>query len=353
MKVLFLVEPISTSASTRFRVEHFLPHLHAARTSTTVRSAVIRGRLENLISRTRVICEALASDVIVIQRHLYSARAFDWLRRTGKPIVFDFDDALFTYPTGQTSKPNPSWMETQVTRLNHTLANSSVVIAGSRHLASYASRYNPQTVVIPTSVKFLPSEEELASRRSTGRPVVGWIGRAENLIYLRQIADELVRLQQNHPFTLRIVSNEPLSIDGLSIENRVWALDREEDDVASFDIGLAPLADDAWSRGKCGLKAIQSMACGQPVVVSPIGAHRDIVRHNVNGLWATDPADWSLQLGRLLREPDLRRRIGVAARQTVADEYSVDASVPKLQHLLLTLTDSHMPNRSRQVVRID
>src|SRR5215210_7535640 len=110
MRVLFLVEPIRWSASTRFRVEYFLPYLRAAGVQSAVMPAAGGAGIKRLVHRARLLGEAIASDVIVLQRHLYAQRTFNWLERIGRPIVFDFDDALFSHPTGQTDRPHQAWL---------------------------------------------------------------------------------------------------------------------------------------------------------------------------------------------------------------------------------------------------
>lgn len=341
MRVLFLVEEHRWSASTRFRVRQYIPGLEGTGVKSTVMPAIACQRGSKPWHHLKLVTKALRSDLLVIQRHLYSERTFDLLHRLGRPIVYDYDDALYSFPTGQSDVPPAAWLSTVRARLHHTFSKSSHVIAGNRELADYARQFNASVSVIPTCVPANPDPGPLGQRNAI--PVVGWVGRSENLTYIRPIAAALARLQNTRPFVFRVICDAPLEIEGLLIDNRYWSLATEATDIASFDVGISPLSDDGWSRGKCGFRAIQMMAVGAPAVVSPVGVHRDLVVDGVNGFWAISPSDWADRIDRLLGDAALRRRLGLAARETVVGGYSVEANLPRLVRVLRAASQDGRP----------
>jgi glycosyltransferase involved in cell wall biosynthesis len=170
--------------------------------------------------------------------------------------------------------------------------------------------------------------------------VIGWIGSPTTASYIRGLAGVLRRVRERHPFVLRVSGADvPLIIPGVEIENRPWSL---ADEVALFntcDVGVYPLADDEWSKGKCGFKAIEFMACGVPVIAAAVGVNRTIVQDGVNGFLAASEDEWVEKLSRLLAEPELRRRFAVAGRRTIEEGYSLRVNAPTLAATLRAVVE--------------
>ena len=146
------------------------------------------------------------------------------------------------------------------------------------------------------------------------------------------------RVRRDHSFSLRISGiGDPPSVPGISIDNTPWALDREVHLFNTCDVGVYPLADDEWSKGKCGFKAIEFMSCGVPVVAAAVGVNREIIQDGVNGFLASTEQEWIDKVGRLLADPDLRRAFGAAGRRTVEERYSLGVNAPKLAATLRTV----------------
>jgi len=182
--------------------------------------------------------------------------------------------------------------------------------------------------MIPTCVdttRFVPR----ADSRPAGPLVVGWIGSPTTTQYLEQLGGVLQSVSARHSFVMRVSGADgPLAFDGVAIRDEPWSLAREVELFNTCDVGVYPLTDDEWARGKCGFKAIQFMACGVPVVASPVGVNQEIIEDGVNGFLAATPHEWVRKLGRLLAEPDLRARFAAAGRRTVESRYSLAVHAP-------------------------
>jgi glycosyltransferase involved in cell wall biosynthesis len=241
--------------------------------------------------------------------------------------VYDFDDAVFLGDTSEANRVIGFLKYPAKTRA--IVAASTGVIAGNGYLANYALAFNDAVTVMPTCVDtdvFVPRP----APRAAGDPlVVGWIGSPTTVRYLLEYGGVLAELARRYPFVLRVAgAGRPIEMPGMAIENVEWSLEREVALFNTCDIGIYPLADDLWTRGKCGFKAIQFMACGVPVVASAVGVNCEIVDDGVNGFLARTREDWVDKLARLCTDADLRDRLGRAGRQRVEDRYSLRRNTP-------------------------
>ena len=351
IRVLALSPIPEEGAGCRFRIAQYIPYLDAHGFRVTLRSLFTpeffrlvyqpghHGRKAATFAglawrRLRSLREVSGYDLVLVYREMFPigpALVERLLALPGAPpIVFDFDDAIFL--------PSVSDANRLIAALKFPGKVASIVrlsdrvIAGNEFLASFARRYNDAVTVIPTSVdttKFVPRAD--ADRGDGRSPVVGWIGSPTTGTYIRGLARVLKQVRERHPFTLRVSgTGEPLVIDGLDCENIPWALDREVALFNTCDIGIYPLEDDEWARGKCGFKAIEFMACGVPVVASAVGVNREIIQDGVNGFLASTEREWVDKLGRLLADAALRRRFAAAGRQTIEASYSLRVHAPKL-----------------------
>jgi glycosyltransferase involved in cell wall biosynthesis len=244
----------------------------------------------------------------------------------GIPFVFDFDDSVWVR---YVSPANPLFSRLRFPGKTAALCRQARhVLAGNAFLAAYARRFNDRVTLVPTTIdtdRYRPP-----ARRAGEVPVIGWTGSYSTARYLEPLAPVLQRLRRRHRFRLVVVGAPPPRIDGVEVETRPWRSESEVLDLSDFEIGVMPLSDTEWERGKCGLKALQYMALGLPAVVSPVGVNREIVRDGENGLLAATAQDWEASLERLLTDPGLRRRLGDAGRRTVETEYSARVHAPRV-----------------------
>jgi len=335
--ILFL--PISgpRGASTRYRVLQFLPALDAAALTyqlhfpPTLPAKGFQRLLISLKERRQITATAEDARTIFIQKRLFPVGQISALARM-RPLLFDLDDAIFTSPTGNRSR----WAQRRVeTRLRHVLASAHVVIAGNRYLCDYARPFAREVVHLPTVLD--SSRYPLKVHDAAEDTVVGWIGHSVNHPYLAALGDVLKRLAGRMRIRLLVVSDRDLTLPGVTVENRRWSEATEVADILAMDVGIMPLPDDPWSRGKCGFKAIQYMAAGIPVVCSAVGANLDIVRDGVDGHCVRTDAQWQDALAELCADAALRQRMGSSARERVCSTYSLEQAVPVLIALLQRL----------------
>jgi len=352
---LLALSPIPIEgAGCRFRIMQYIPALERAGFSVTVAPffdaaffdiIYRRGHyLEKLaafvrqsVARLRLLLSRNRYDAFFIYREAYPLGP-PWfeamLSRSGRPIVFDFDDAIFLENTSEANRFAAALKYPQ--KVPSIITRSAAVLAGNEFLAEYARAYNPAVSVLPTCVDttvFVPRR----SPRAAGAPlVVGWIGTPTTAPYLQSLGPSLGRLASRCAFELRVSgSGAPLEFPGVTAVNERWSLEREVELFNTCDVGVYPLTDDEWARGKCGFKAIQFMACEVPVVAAAVGVNREIIQDGVNGFLASNEREWEEKIGRLLGDADLRRRLGTAGRKTIEERYSLAVNAPKLAAKLL------------------
>jgi len=203
---------------------------------------------------------------------------------------------------------------------------------GNQFLAAYARQFSSRVNVIPTAVdtdRFKPRSD--APPPDGRKLVVGWIGSPTTFQYLESIKDVLAEVSARHPFTLKVSgAGRVVNFPGVDVHVVPWSMAEEVSLFNTCDIGVYPLTDDDWSRGKCGFKAIQCMACGVPVVAAAVGVNREIIGHGINSLLASTRQEWIENLTLLLTNSDLRRSMAIAGRKTIEARYSLRVTAPQL-----------------------
>jgi glycosyltransferase involved in cell wall biosynthesis len=361
IRVLALSPIPEEGAGCRFRVSQYIPYFASHGIEVTVRSFYTRdffrlvyrrghfmrksvSFLGLLARRLLVLRELGRYDLVLLYREAIPLgpplmeRA---IARRGLPIVFDFDDAIFLSNVSEANRSVAFLKDTS--RTAKIIAFSTHVVVGNGFLADYARQFNPAVTVIPTAVdttRFIPRADR--TRLPATGPVVGWIGSPTTFHYLETLAPILREAASRHAFTLKVSgAGKPVQFQGVRVDDVPWSLEREVELFNTCDIGVYPLEDDDWARGKCGFKAIQFMACGVPVVAAAVGVNREIIRDGENGFLASTPAEWRDKLDRLLTDAALRDRFSRAGRQTIEDRYSVSVTAPQLATILRQAVAKH------------
>jgi glycosyltransferase involved in cell wall biosynthesis len=339
------------AASTRQRLLQYIPALEAAGFRVDfepllgddyVRSLVDGGSFSRLdvaqsyLKRMRGLLSGPGADIVWIYAELFPYLP-GWFERLAlsrsRAVVYDYDDAFFhTYD----SSSNPLVRGLLGRKFEPLLRRASACSCGNAYLLDYASRFCRRSIIIPTVVNtdlYKPRTEQTDPHRPL---VIGWIGSPSTWGYLRPFLPLLAELSRERGIRARVVGAgvqaEKETFPGLELVD--WAESREVADVQAMDIGIMPVPDDFWARGKSGYKLIQYMACGLPVVASPVGVNRDIVAHGISGFQATTPGEWRAALVALIENADLRTRMGLAGRKRAEEEFSLHVQAPRLISLL-------------------
>jgi glycosyltransferase involved in cell wall biosynthesis len=249
------------------------------------------------------------------------------------PFVFDFDDAIFLHYT-YISPVNRYLRLLKFPRKTGAICRlASQVMVGNSYLANYASRYNENITIVPSTVDTDTYTIE-PDRVSSDPLVIGWTGSYSTIQYLDSLKATFQELAKRERFRLRVVGVPNYSIEGVEVESLPWSSATEVADLRPIDIGVMPMPEDDWTRGKCGMKALQFMGLGIPTVCSPVGVNSTIIRQNENGLLASTGQEWMESLSRLLQSAELRRTLGWAGRKTIEASYSKAAHVPRVFQIL-------------------
>jgi glycosyltransferase involved in cell wall biosynthesis len=242
-----------------------------------------------------------------------------------KPVVFDFDDAIFH---NYDLHPRIAVRSILGNKLQTTIGTAELVLAGNEYLADYARSNGKRVEVVPTVVdidNYVPAP----AIRSPETPRIGWIGTPSTwAAYMVPMLPMFSTISTKLGARVTAVGASGQEQPGIDIVP--WSEETEVSRIQDMDIGVMPLTDTPWARGKCGYKLIQYMACGLPVVASPVGVNTDIVEHGVNGFLAETPDDWSRALKTLIGNPDLRRQMGAAGRKRVEERYSLQVYGPRV-----------------------
>ncbi|MCA6363104.1 MAG: glycosyltransferase family 4 protein [Bacteroidetes bacterium] len=282
-------------------------------------------QVKSIFRRIGDLRRARKADLIFVCREALMLR-FTWFEkrffRSGAKVVYDFDDAIWHLDISEANK-SFGWLK-RPEKTSDLIALSHLVFAGNNYLATYAKQYNSNVLVIPSTIDTdacLPKQHT-----NNGSPVViGWMGSITTIKHFEFAlpALRILRERFGSRIAFKVVGDPTYRNAELGIEGTPWRSDKESELLQSMDIGLMPLPDDEWTKGKCGLKGLQYMAAGLPAIMSPVGVNTEIIQHGENGFLAEGVDEWVGIISQLVESAGLRQRIGEAARKTVVEKYSV------------------------------
>ncbi len=336
--------PFGGAPSQRFRYEQYLPILSEEGYHYRIYPFIdeqtnrilyqpgyvlqkVWGILKGYFRRIYHVCQSIKADVVLIHREATPLGPpwVEWLigKVLKRRIIYDFDDAIWLI--------DQSGVNNWISMLKWTSKVASIcqwsyrVSVGNTYLADFAKHYTLNTVVNPTTIDTEHYHCSLADHQL--RPVtIGWTGSHSTLKYLSSVERVLIQLSKSYDFKFLVIANRPPSFNLENLEFITWSQASEIADLARIQIGIMPLTDTPWSRGKCGFKALQYLSLGIPAVVSPVGVNSEIVQHQIQGFHATTESDWYQHLEQLLIDAELREKMGKAGRQRVIDCYSVKSN---------------------------
>lgn len=303
-----------------------VPGHHAEKARELLRCICRRAKVLTTIGKTW--------DVIFLYRELLPVGppVFErMLARKGIPIVYDFDDSIFL---PDVSEANRRFKWLRWSQKTGTICRLSAhVIVGNQYLKDYALKHTARVTVVPTTIdtdSYTPKDDA----QIRGCPVIGWSGSLTTLKHLRSFGPALGTVRKSLNYRLKVLGSHDFSLGGVEVESLPWNAQSEISDLKSFDVGIMPLPDDAWSRGKCGLKALQYMAVGVPTVASPVGVNSEIIEDGKNGFLASSEQEWAEKLSLLASDEDLRWKFAKEGRRTVEEWYSAKVQAPRVLEIL-------------------
>jgi glycosyltransferase involved in cell wall biosynthesis len=276
----------------------------------------------------KVVDRIRGANVLYIQRLLFNPLKLSIIKAAAGKIVYDFDDAVMYGSKGESA--------TRARKFKNMVKNADAVFCGNHFLLKEARQYKDDNIFyVPTVVD---TDEYPVKDHIERRPVtVGWIGSRSTLRYLVDLEDLVLKAPDQREVMFKIVADRSLNTDAQNVVFEKWTAEKEKSLLLGFDIGVMPLRDDVWSRGKCGLKLIQYMASGLPSITHPIGAAQEIITDGVNGMLRSDMDGWRDAIVNLSRDVAVRSRMGRAARDVVEERYSLKVWGPKVREIIESL----------------
>jgi glycosyltransferase involved in cell wall biosynthesis len=343
------------SPGQRFRCEHFIPFLKESGYEITYSNILSKWddthfySFGNYFIKMFIVAKSFLKrlydvgrvknyDAVFIYREAYMMGTvfFERLVRwRGVPIVFDFDDSIWL---NDTSLGNQSvkWMK-RPSKTADICKLATTVIVGNSYLAQYAKQFNPNVFIVPTTIDTRYHKPIPGNVKNTPEKVtIGWTGTSTTLKHLYTLAPVMQKLVATFGNKIRfcVIADIPPAFENLDCDFVKWSAESEIAQLSGFDIGIMPLPDDQWTRGKCGFKGLQYMALEIPAVMSPVGVNTDIISHGNNGFLPETEQDWLEILSRLIENPVLRSRIGIEGRKTIETRYSVETNKAKYLQIL-------------------
>jgi len=350
MKALFLVlHRKDRSPGQRYRHEQYIDYLQnndvecsfVPLLTTEKEDAIFYGKrlmpkiligLKALFRRFRSITKAGKYDVIYVYRDAFFFGAFfeKWLRKKNVKIIYDFDDAIWLMDKNENQGIFNKLKDPAKTATITAL--SDLVIVGNEYLAGYARKFNSNVHIIPSTIDF--DRYTSVTKKENDRICIGWTGSFSTIKHFETIIDALKVLKKKYEDKIyfKVIGDAHFENKALEIAGEPWNSATEVADLAELDIGVMPLPDNEWTKGKCAMKGLQYMALAIPTVMSPVGVNADIIRDGKNGLLASTHEEWITKLSLLIEDVALRKQIGEEGKVTVKKEYSVEANKEKWLH---------------------
>jgi glycosyltransferase involved in cell wall biosynthesis len=349
---IFCPYPVDTAPSQRFRYEqyinllekqdfefHFFPFIDTKTWNVLYQKGHYFLKtylmLMSFFKRWRMLFKIKEADVVFIHREMthFGPPIFEWFISKVLKVkyIYDFDDAIWL-PNYSKSNAKFQWIKCYW-KVPFCIKWAHKVSVGNQFLADYAQPYNSSVVIIPTTLdteNYHNQTIDYAHQRLS----IGWTGTLTTMNYLYELEPVIAQLEKEFSFDFIVISNQKPKMELQSLRYIQWNKDTEIADLMKFSIGVMPLKEDKWSKGKCGFKALQYMSLGIPCVISPVGVNTAIVDHQTNGFLATSNDEFYSYLKQLLENAGLRNEIGLKGQQTVVNRYSTSANLAKYVELL-------------------
>ncbi len=284
--------------------------------------------LKAIFKRLKDVARANEFDIIFIHREalLLGSTYFEKrFRKSKAKLVYDFDDSIWLGDTSDANK-KLSWLK-YPGKIAKIISLSDMIFAGNKYLANYASYYNSNVKIVPTTIDTAEYKRNPDSRRKDGKVCIGWTGSITTIKHFEFAIPILTKLKEKYgdKLVIKVIGDKNYIHKELDIKGQGWSKENEIDELSSFDIGIMPLPDDEWTKGKCGLKGLQYMALEIPAIMSPVGVNSDIIQDGVNGFLANNETEWVDKISTLIEDEIRRNKMGLEARRTILENFSKDS----------------------------
>ena len=269
-------------------------------------------------------------DVIFIFREAYFTKTIffeTWYKKlSNAKFIFDFDDSIWIDTISEGNKKF-AWLK-DASKTSKLIALCNLIFAGNEYLADYARKYNKQVIIVPTTIDTQEYTLKNYNQAYSNKICIGWSGSFSTIQHFCFAIPALLILKEKYGANIffKVIGDKNFEHQLLGIKGMAWNKEDEIKELQSFDIGIMPLPDDEWTKGKCGLKGLQYMALGIPTIMSSVGVNKDIIDDGVNGFLASNTEEWVEKISLLIESTPLRKKIGNAGRLTVEERYSTLAN---------------------------
>lgn len=295
---------------------------------------------KSLVVRAHDVRIASQYDYVFVQREAIMLGTSWFERQFAKRsnLIYDFDDSIWLLDVSVANKKF-GWLK-RPQKTAEIIEVASVVFAGNDYLADYARKYNAKVVVVPTVLKTSDINYSYPHKTFNEQLIIGWIGSTTTIKHIEWAEPILKHLLQNFDGKVKLVfvADKKPSLKEVDFEFRIWSPEVEQELLTTMDIGIMPLPDDEWTRGKCGFKGLQCMSYGIPVVMSAVGVNNQIITHGENGFLANTPDEWLECITMLLNDRIKRIEIGEMGRKTIETQYSLEKWQIKVMENLLQIS---------------
>jgi len=343
-KVLFIVQHrFNRSPGQRYRCEQYISYLEKngfdcvysplivtkEEDTALYNSQSLLGKasifFKGVWRRLRDVRRARNFDIVFIYREAFMTGSVFFerlLKKSGARIILDFDDAIWLHTVSEVNR-SLQWLK-RPEKVNDIIALSNLVITGNNYLAAYARTYNKNVTVFPSTINLDYYQIPVRPHAVKDTLTIGWSGSHTTIEHFETIIPVLKQLKNKFGNRLKFaVYGDPnYKNEELGIQGTAWSFDSEVSTIADFDIGIMPLPDDNWSKGKCAMKGLQYMGLQVPAVLAAVGINKDVIEDGVNGFLAADEQQWLTKLTLLIENPELRKQLGAAGRKTVEQKFS-------------------------------
>ena len=349
-RILVLPRYTEKGPSSRVRMYQYLPYLKEAGFECDVQPFFDDGYIESLFQHKHQnylnIFRAYFRRVIISLK--FQQYCLVWLQyellpwmpaclekmllRNSTKLVIDYDDAVYHRYDQHRSFVVRKLLGKKIDQLMYL---ADIVIAGNEYLSSHAKRAGAKQVeIIPSVVNTEQYQIRDEANSKEEEIYIGWIGSPTTVKYFSSIEKVIKAISNEQTKFIIIGASLPIAFLGYSIESWSWSLETEVKLIQKLDIGIMPLVDDPFERGKCGYKLIQYMACGLPVVASPVGINQKIIKHGENGFLASNEDEWIEAITMLQENPILRKEMGLKGREMVVQYYALQVTAPKITNII-------------------